>query len=133
MRTVRIEKDDKCYTVNKNRSNSVYRAIGDEKQSQGKRIKRSQSVSSDIKLDKFGSIKSKFNELGKTVYKHSKSISSMGMTSNGKQNNKTKTNQDCYFILNNIFNTDYNIYCMLDGHGKKNLKKVPVVILLQIL
>ena len=29
----------------------------------------------------------------------------------------SKTNQDSYIILNNIFNIDYNIFGVLDGHG----------------
>ncbi len=34
------------------------------------------------------------------------------------ENGMTKTNQDSYLILNNIFNLKYDIYGIFDGHGK---------------
>ena len=34
------------------------------------------------------------------------------------ENGLTKTNQDSYLILNNIFNLKYDIYGIFDGHGK---------------
>jgi serine/threonine protein phosphatase PrpC len=34
------------------------------------------------------------------------------------ENGMTKTNQDTYIILNNIFNLKFNIYGIMDGHGE---------------
>ena len=79
--------------------------------------KRSNSlIHHKIKLNKFGQINQKL--INYEILNNTKTVNSMGMTINGKkENNKTKTNQDSYFILNNLFDRNFHIFCVLDGHG----------------
>ena len=70
-----------------------------------------------IKLEKFGRINQQFSHKNYEIL-NNKVISSIGMTINGKnEKNKIKTNQDSYFILNNVFDINYYIFGVLDGHG----------------
>jgi hypothetical protein len=80
--------------------------------------KRTLSLERDIvRLEKFGTLSSKIKGVKSINEVYMKSI---GISRSGKhEDGKVKSNQDCYLVLNNIFEiNNFNVYAMLDGHGK---------------